>query len=126
VRSPPGQCLHVAIGLGLLLAAALLFGGSAAHADPPKKKPPQESDNSRDKRAVGGGSDGSAGRGGTGTSPPKDKKEKTYTFGGLDIDGKLKTPQLLYFLNRMKSEFDTTTPDKRSFIPELKRTTEEM
>jgi hypothetical protein len=54
------------------------------------------------------------------------KKEKTYTFGGLDIDGKLKTPQLLYFLNRMKSEFDTTTPDKRSFIPELKRSTEEM
>lgn len=54
------------------------------------------------------------------------KKEKTYTFGGLDIDGKLKTPQLLYFLNRMKSEFDTTTPDKRSFLPELKRSTDEM
>jgi hypothetical protein len=53
-------------------------------------------------------------------------KEKSYTFTGLDIDGKLKTPQLLYFLNRMKSEFDTTTPDKRSFIPELKRSTDEM
>jgi hypothetical protein len=38
----------------------------------------------------------------------------------------LKTPQLLYFLNRMKSEFDTTAPDKRSFIPELKRSTDEM
>jgi hypothetical protein len=60
------------------------------------------------------------------TGKPGDKKEKTYNFGGLDIDGKLKTPQLLYFLNRMKSEFDTTTPDKRSFIPELKRSTEEM
>ena len=54
------------------------------------------------------------------------QKSKQYTFGGLDIDGKLKTPQLLYFLNRMKSEFDTTTPDKRSFIPELKRSTDEM
>ena len=54
------------------------------------------------------------------------KKVKTYSFTGLDIDGKLKTPQLLYFLNRMKSEFDTTTPDKRSFIPELKRSTDEM
>lgn len=53
-------------------------------------------------------------------------KTKQYTFGGLDIDGKLKTPQLMYFLNRMKSEFDTTTPDKRSFIPELKRSTDEM
>ncbi len=54
------------------------------------------------------------------------QKSKQYTFGGLDIDGKLKTPQLMYFLNRMKSEFDTTTPDKRSFIPELKRSTDEM
>ncbi|HZS40361.1 MAG TPA: hypothetical protein VFF06_26195 [Polyangia bacterium] len=53
-------------------------------------------------------------------------KTKNYTFGGLDIDGKLKTPQLLYFLNRMKSEFDSTTPDKRSFVPELKRSTDEM
>jgi len=54
------------------------------------------------------------------------EKSKTYTFTGLDIDGKLKTPQLLYFLNRMKSEFDTTTPEKRSFLPELKRSTEDM
>ena len=53
-------------------------------------------------------------------------KTKTYTFGAMDVEGKLKTPQLLYFLNRMKSEFDTTTPDKRSFIPELKRSTDEM
>jgi hypothetical protein len=53
-------------------------------------------------------------------------KTKTYTFTGLDIDGKLKTPQLLYFLNRMKSEFDTTAPDKRSFIPELRRSVDEM
>jgi hypothetical protein len=53
-------------------------------------------------------------------------KSKTYSFTGLDIDGKLKTPQLLYFLNRMKSEFDTTTPERRSFLPELKRSTDEM
>jgi len=60
------------------------------------------------------------------TDPKTGQKSKQYTFGGLDIDGKLKTTQLLYFLNRMKSEFDTTTPDKRSFIPELKRSTDEM
>jgi hypothetical protein len=65
---------------------------------------------------------------GASAEPPldKDKKSKTYTFTGLDIDGKLRTPQLLYFLNRMKSEFDSTTPSKRSFIPELKRSTDEM
>ncbi len=54
------------------------------------------------------------------------KKSKNYSFTGLDLDGKLKTPQLLYFLNRMKSEFDTTTPSNRSFLPELNRSTDEM
>lgn len=56
----------------------------------------------------------------------KPTRSKTYTFTGLDIDGRLKTPQLLYFLNRMKAEFDSTTPAKRSFIPELVRSTDEM
>jgi hypothetical protein len=55
-----------------------------------------------------------------------DKKAKTYSFGGLDIDGRLRTPQLLYFLNRMKSEFDATAPTHRSFIPELKASPNEM
>ncbi len=99
MKNPPGSCVHAAIAVAVLVLLALL--GSGAHADPKKAKP-------------------EAARSKNGTS------EKTYTFGGLDIDGKLKTPQLLYFLNRMKSEFDTTTPDKRSFIPELKRSTDEM
>jgi hypothetical protein len=60
------------------------------------------------------------------TTDAAGKKSKSYTFTGLDLDGKLKTPQLLYFLNRMKSEFDTTTPSRRSFLPELKRSTDEM
>lgn len=59
-------------------------------------------------------------------TPSGAPKTKSYTFGGLDIDGKLKTPQLLYFLNRMKSEFDSTVPDKRSFIPELKQSANEI
>jgi hypothetical protein len=53
-------------------------------------------------------------------------KVKTYNFSSLDIEGKLKTPQLLYFLNRMQSEFDATTPARRSFLPELKRSTDGM
>ena len=101
MKTPPGKCVHVAIGLLVAFALACLCS-RPAHAD--KKK-------TREAPAA---------------QPAAKKKEQTYTFGGLDIDGKLRTPQLLYFLNRMKSEFDTTTPDKRSFIPELKRSTEEM
>jgi hypothetical protein len=95
--------LHVALVLLVVAVLAFVFG-SPANAE--KKQ-------GADKKTAGD-------KAGTGN------KEKTYSFGGLDIDGKLKTPQLLYFLNRMKSEFDTTTPDKRSFIPELKSSTNEM
>jgi hypothetical protein len=49
----------------------------------------------------------------------KNIKTKTYTFGAMDVEGKLKTPQLLYFLNRVKLELDMSAPDKRSFMKEL-------
>src|SRR5262249_34079451 len=51
---------------------------------------------------------------------------KTYEFSGRDVEGKLRTPQLLYFLHRMEAEFDATAPAKRSFLPELKRSTDGM
>jgi hypothetical protein len=93
----------------------------AAWAQQKKKAAPPAKE--KDKAAAAAASDDG---GTTVTDPKTGQKSKQYTFGGLDIDGRLKTPQLLYFLNRMKSEFDTTTPDKRSFIPELKRSTDEM
>jgi hypothetical protein len=46
-------------------------------------------------------------------------KAKVLTFTGLDVEGKLKTPQLLYFFDRVKLELDTTTQQKRSFMKEL-------
>ncbi len=55
----------------------------------------------------------------TGTPANKVMKTKTYTFGAMDVEGKLKTPQLLYFLNRVKLELDMSAPDKRSFMKEL-------
>jgi hypothetical protein len=47
------------------------------------------------------------------------KRARVHTFTGLDVEGKLKTPQLLYFRSRMKQELDTSTPERRSFMPEL-------
>jgi hypothetical protein len=57
---------------------------------------------------------------------PGAPKVKTYEFSGLDVAGRLKTPQLLYFLHRMEAELDDTTPARRSFLPELVRSTDEM
>lgn len=50
---------------------------------------------------------------------------KTVEFTGLDIEGQLKTPQLLYFLTRLRAEFDRPRLPHRSFMPELSRTTGE-
>ena len=94
------------------LVAFLVVAATVTPATAQKKKAPGKAD----------ANDG----GPTQVDPKTGQKSKQYTFGGLDIDGKLKTPQLLYFLNRMKSEFDIITPDKHSFIPELKRSTNKM
>lgn len=50
---------------------------------------------------------------------------KTLEFGGLDIEGQLKTPQMLYFLNRLRAEFERPQLPHRSFMPELQRSTKE-
>ena len=49
------------------------------------------------------------------------EKVKVFRFTGLDLAGRLKSPQLLYFLNRMRAEFDRPRLPHRSFIPELQR-----
>jgi len=61
----------------------------------------------------------------TTTANGKTVKTKTYTFGAMDVEGKLKTPQLLYFLNRVKLELDMSAPDKRSFMKELERSADD-
>jgi hypothetical protein len=48
-----------------------------------------------------------------------DTSVKTMEFTGLDIEGQLKTPQMLFFLNRMRAEFDRPRLPHRSFMPEL-------
>lgn len=50
-----------------------------------------------------------------------DGKVKVFKFSGLDISGRLKSPQLLYFLNRLRAEFDRPRLPHRSFVPELVR-----
>lgn len=122
-----------ALGLLGLLTAAGLGGAPPAVARPARAAraatrraapaPVTERAPSVDKtgdRAAAAASDA-----GDGTATPttttggKVVKTKTYTFGAMDVEGKLKTPQLLYFLNRVKLELDMSAPDKRSFMKEL-------
>ena len=71
----------------------------------------------------GGGSDDGGGK--TVGTDGKSYKSKTYNFGAMDVEGKLKTPQLLYFLNRVKLELDMSAPDTRSFMKELEKSADD-
>ena len=82
-------------------------------------------------RTGGGGDEGGKGAAATGGeaagsgSGGKTFKSKTYNFGAMDVEGKLKTPQLLYFLNRVKLELDMSAPDTRSFMKELEKSADD-
>jgi hypothetical protein len=52
-----------------------------------------------------------------------DTNVKVMSFSGLDIEGRLKSPQLMYFVGRVHAEFDRPTLPHRSFMPELEATT---
>jgi hypothetical protein len=54
-----------------------------------------------------------------------DTQVKMMEFSGLDIEGQLKTPQMLYFLNRLRAEFGHPRLPHRSFMPDLERSTKE-
>jgi hypothetical protein len=54
-----------------------------------------------------------------------DTQVKVMEFRGLDIEGQLRTPQMLYFLNRMRAEFGRPRLPHRSFMPELSRSARE-
>lgn len=46
-------------------------------------------------------------------------KPKVFDFTGLDLNGRLRTPQLLYFLDRASEELERASLERRSFIPEM-------
>ena len=47
---------------------------------------------------------------------------KQFRFSETDIEGRLKAPQLVYFLRRVRAEFAAGDLGHRSFLPELSET----
>lgn len=57
--------------------------------------------------------------------PAKKQEPKTFDFNALDLNGRMRTPQLLYFLERANEELERASLEKRSFIPHMVRSVEE-
>lgn len=52
-------------------------------------------------------------------------KEQNFNFDNLNLNGRSRSPQLLYFLERANEELERASLEKRSFIPHMVRTVEE-
>jgi hypothetical protein len=84
----------------------------------PKKKPEKA-----EPAAGAAGASKDDGKGGG----KKDAKNtvKNFDFNDFNLAGKMRTPQLLYFLERANEELERSSLEKRSFIPHMVRTVEE-
>jgi len=60
----------------------------------------------------------------TAVKETKESKEgvKTYKFGTIEVESRLKSPQIIYFLRRVRAEFDAGLLGHRSFMRELSDT----
>lgn len=99
-----GRCV-----LTLALLAALVASSAPAAAQPAKKPPPTDVEPAN----------------GSGAANAPKGKPKVFDFTGLDISGRLRTPQLLYFLDRATEELERASLERRSFIPEMVRSVDE-
>jgi hypothetical protein len=63
--------------------------------------------------------------GGNVESKTLDGGTRVFRFGEVEVEGRLKSPQIVYFLRRVRAEFAAGDLGHRSFVGELKETRNE-
>lgn len=108
---------QLSIVLMLVLVGSTLGGSIVALAQDRSERAPAPAPTSGDQAPTKDGQAKSEVR------EERGEKVKAFQFSGLDIEGQLKSPQMLYFLNRLRAEFGRPRLPHRSFMPELQRST---
>jgi hypothetical protein len=111
----------------------LATASTAAYAQPRRNKPePAAKDSGAATKDGTTTKDGTAKDGKDGGKDAKDsgpakgnKPPKVFDFTGIDLAGRLHTPQLLYFLERANEELERAFLERRSFIPHMVRSLDE-
>ena len=131
--------LALALGLGLGATAAVAQGKARAPASQKGKapaKPDEKAAAPADDAEAAPAPDSEVKAAGTGAAAKEAKAEKTgkasvveesadkegvktYKFKAVEVEGRLKSPQIIYFLRRVRAEFDAGLLGHRSFMPEL-------
>jgi len=88
-----------------------------------KKKAPEPERKVQGEKPSGGGPSGGGPSGG-GPSVVEveqggEEGVKTYKFGPVEVEGRLKAPQVVYFMRRVRAEFAAGLLGHRSFLREL-------
>lgn len=126
VLGPPGRSLCALFAVCLLATTS-----TVAHAQPrrpkPEAAPKGEAKDPAAPKDVGAPKDGATKDGSAkdAAKDPKTGKAKVFDFTGIDLAGRLHTPQLLYFLERANEELERAFLERRSFIPHMVRSLDE-
>jgi len=111
----------------LLAAASLALGSGEARADKPRPAAPAAPSAAAPAEKPAPAADSKANTKATNVNVvgTEENKEgvKTYKFGAVEVEGRLRSPQLTYFLRRVRAEFSAGDLGHRSFMRELAETT---